>query len=220
MRPSPQNAPDSCGDSDRRRHDQFVWVPVVLMLTACGNEVPAAPLTAGEGSDFGRPIGAPSPEFVGVVELPPDARRFDRAELGQRLDGEFDFVRVEGAPYRVTVDTAPDWTMLGLYNDADDGSVAMGAVIIEGDVQSPELSIGEVLSFNTLWPSETITQIGVLGCAGPEEGVWVSDTMANEVVVRVVPGNEGRRALEFEAQFGSFGDLQGTVLLPPEDELM
>ncbi|MEM9192859.1 MAG: hypothetical protein AAGF12_27035 [Myxococcota bacterium] len=156
------------------------------------------------------------PEGVETIERPTLQADLIRGDLGGFL--------FDSLPYDMELERAPGWAAVGIWAE-DRGTYAYTMLVVEGGLDHPALTAGAELAFSphrvTPSAAETGLQVGILGCAGVDEGIFAYDQFADDVRISVVPEPKGpgsdsdtpsRRRLQFEGSFWDGSVVEGSVL--------
>ncbi len=91
--------------------------------------------------------------------------------------------------------------------------VLMNMISLEG---LDSIEIGRTYVFNDSYNVEgTNVFASVVGCSGPDDGVWTTDTTADRVEVQVEAGpQDGTVEVHFNADFDNGDSSQGSFVMP------
>lgn len=92
---------------------------------------------------------------------------------------------------------------------------AMGILQVEGGLDNAELVDGAHLRFANYEYSSSGLYMYLIGCSGPQEGNWMFDESAGDLVVDVSVTPEGTTVLDFAATFDSGQQVVGSTELGP-----
>jgi hypothetical protein len=99
--------------------------------------------------------------------------------------------------------------------DRDAGWAVMTALDVEGGLDHPDLVPGAELTFRAEdgWASDRGTLfVSLLGCSGPQSGVWDWDVRADEVTVVVSEGETpDRRRIDYTGTWSDGSTVEGSV---------